>query len=113
MKRLLIGGIAALSIGLTGAPAQAGATPYTDKDMNFVATVSQLGFVGDTDALIQDGNSVCARLDRGASTGDVEQWVAREPINTHSTNTGYYAALFVQYAAVNYCPAHATDQGSI
>ena len=30
MKRLLIGTVAALAIGLTGAPAQAGASPTTD-----------------------------------------------------------------------------------
>ena len=47
MKKLIIGGLAALAIGLTAAPV-AQAAPYTAADLDFIAAVLDIGISATT-----------------------------------------------------------------
>lgn len=105
MKRLIIGVFAALSIAL-GMATPAGATPYTAADMDFVAAATFYGYPDDKDRLIGFGHKVCENLDAGVSMQNVTNWVGYELTNTHDGNTpeDYWASLFIQSAAIAYCP---------
>jgi hypothetical protein len=111
MKKLIIGGLAALAIGLTAAPV-AQAAPYTAADLDFIAAVTDLGYYGDKDRLIKTGHVVCELLDDEANWQTIEA----EIVIHHGSgrkDEGYYAAWFEQYAVYHYCPRHSDKLGVI
>jgi Protein of unknown function (DUF732) len=113
MKRLILGGLAAFAIGMTGAPV-AGADPgyYTAADMDFIAAVTGQGYFGDKDRLIKTGHVVCELLDDDANWQAIEA----EIVIHHGSgrkDEGYYAAWFEQYAVYHYCPRHSDKLGVI
>jgi hypothetical protein len=103
MKRLIIGAIAAITVGLV-APAPSGASPITHSE--YVTTIQQWGWIIDSDSAIRTGHSICASLDRGAQIADIKSWLHHEFVNTNTQpgDGGYYAAQFIQLAAQQFCP---------
>lgn len=110
-NKALIGGIAAIAIGLIGAPV-AGADSYTSADLDFIARVTQQGYHGDPDRLIKTGHVVCGLLDDGASWQTVKASIIIEH-EYGRKSAGYYATLFAQAAAWDYCPEHNDEFGNI
>jgi hypothetical protein len=107
-KKAIIGGIAAIAIGLAAAPV-AGADPgYSSADLDFIAAVSHEppGYYGDPDRLIKTGNVVCGRLDDGANWQTVEAEIIIHHGAGWEGYAGYNAAIFKQYAIVHLCPRH-------
>jgi hypothetical protein len=107
MKKLIVGGLAALAIGLATAPV-AGADPgYTAADMDFIAGVTALGYYDeDQDRLIKTGHVVCELLDQGANNATVQAEVVIHHQNGREQpgDGGYWPDLFTQVAAISYCP---------
>ena len=106
MRAALIGIIAAFAIGLV-IPAPAGASPYTDADMDFIASVTALGYYDDDqDRLIKTGHVVCELLDEGANSATVQAEVTIHHTNgrERAGDGGYWPNLFIQTAAIAYCP---------
>jgi hypothetical protein len=103
MRRLLISGLAALA--LAGAPT-AQAEPYSAADLDFISSVAFWGYAGDTDDLIDKGRTACRNLDAGVSMEHVNNWVVYTLDSSKGTNTpeSYFAAHFIQSAALAYCP---------
>ena len=62
MKRLIIGAIAAITVGLV-APAPSGASPITHSE--YVTAIQQWGWIIDSDSAIRTGHSICASGDAG------------------------------------------------
>ena len=106
MRHLLIGVITALAIGFV-IPAPAEATPYTKSDMDFVASVTAMGYRDDEkDRLIKTGHVVCELLDEGANSATVkaEVTIRYSTGKEQHDDGGYWANLFIQSAAIAYCP---------
>ena len=108
MKRLIIGGIAALAVGLVGAPV-AGADPYTAEDLEFVQNLATIGYWdADKDRLIKTGHVVCQLLDDGESEATVNA-----EIIIHHGGDSYETMIFTRYAALAYCPWQPIAQGEL
>ena len=87
--------------------APAGGAPYTDADMDFIAGVTALGYYDeDQDRLIKTGHVVCQLLDQGANNATVQAEVIIHHQNGREQpgDGGYWPDLFIQTAAIAYCP---------
>ena len=64
------------------------------------------GWIIDDASVIRTGHSICASLDRGAEIADIKSWLHHEFVNTNTRphDGGYFAAMFIQLAAQQYCP---------
>lgn len=112
MKRLIIGGIAALTIGLVGA-VSASATP--EEEYHFLQAIGSLGssYAGWPQFLsgiepVPVGYQVCSALDRG---GDPLTPVVQAAGD--SKYSDYYATIFAGYAVQYLCPEHTGAVGSV
>ena len=121
MKRLLIGGLAALAIGVAAAPV-AGADANdrafikaTEKVISGVGPpVGPDGWIGypkvPAQLRIDTAHGVCARLDDGALSAN-DYIVAT--LDDRRELAGYLAAWFEQIAVYHYCPRHSDKIGII
>jgi len=103
MKKLIVGGLAALAIGLVIAPV-AGASPITESE--YIDTVQDYGWIMDDATAIRTGHVICSNLDSGVKIADIEAWLDYEFDNTHTQpgTANYYTDVFIQMAAQQYCP---------
>jgi hypothetical protein len=99
--RWLIGCIAAIAIGLVAAPVVNADPGYSSPDLNFIANVTAAGYYGDKDRLIKTGHVVCELLDDGANDATVK---AEVMIHHENSDPQFNALLFINYAAISYCP---------
>lgn len=112
VKALIIGGIAALTIGVVGA-VPASATP--EQEYRFLQAISSLGssyggwpqFLSGIEP-VPVGHQVCSALNRG---GDPLTPVLRAAGN--SKYSGYYANIFAGYAVHHLCPEHTGAVGPV
>ena len=121
MKKLILGGLAALAIGLIGAPV-AGADSNdrafikaTDKVISGVGpSAGPDGWIGfpkvPAQLRIDTAHGVCARLDDGALCANDFIVAAFDDRRQHA---GYLAAWFEQIAVYHYCPRHSDKIGII
>ncbi|SRR5258705_9752244 len=131
MKKLIVGGLAALAIGLTAAPV-AGADP----DAHTLLTANDRAFTRSTDQVIvmsngadPDGHwvgypkvptqlrintarTVCSMLDTGISGQDINDMIVTS-FDDRREHAGYLAAWFEQIAIEHYCPRHSDKIGII
>ena len=80
-------------------PAPAEATPYTKADMDFVASVTAMGYRDDEkDRLIKTGHVVCELLDEGANSATVkaEVTIRYSTGKEQHDDGGYWPNLFIQ-----------------
>jgi hypothetical protein len=108
MKRLLVGGIAAVAIGL-GAPV-AGADGYTAPTWTSSPVSPSRANHGDPDRLIKTGHVVCELLDDGKQTITAAIMIKHE---NDSKYPEFDATLFAQAASWSYCPEHTNEFGNI
>ena len=101
MKKLIVGGLAALAIGLVAAPV-AEADDYTTKDLEFVASVAGLGYYDAPHILIDTAHEVCGLLEQDAVGEPARAFVIRRLSVMEFPD--FNATLFVQYSAIAYCP---------
>ena len=121
MKRLLVGGLAALAIALVAAPV-AGADANdrkfikaTDKVISGVGPwVGPDGWIGYPKVPVQlrinTAHAVCDLRDGGASSANDFIVTALDDRREHA---GYLAAWFQQIAITYYCPRHSDKLGVI
>ncbi len=121
MKKLIIGGLAALAISLAAAPV-AGADvndrefiKATDKVISGVGPwVGPDGWIGYPKVPVQlrinTAHAVCGLLDGGASSANDFIVTALDDRREHA---GYLAAWFQQIAIEHYCPWHSDKLGVI
>jgi hypothetical protein len=130
MKKLIVGGLAALAIGLAATPV-AGADP----DAHPMLSANDRAFIRSTDQVIMmhtssdpDGHwvgyprvpaqlrintarTVCSMLDTGISGQDINDMIVTS-FDDRREHAGYLAAWFEQGAITYYCPRH-TDKIAI
>lgn len=112
MKKLILGGIAVLAIGLVDA-SPASATP--EDEYQFLQAIGSLGssyaswpqFLSGIEP-VPVGYQVCSALDRG---GDPLAPVLRAA--GESKHSEYYATIFAGYAVQHLCPEHTGAVGSV
>ena len=112
MKKIVIGGLAALTIGLVGA-VPASATP--EEEYHFLQAIGSLGsdyggwpqFLSGIEP-VPVGYRVCSALDRG---GDPLTPVVQAAGD--SKYSDYYATIFAGYAVSYLCPEHTGAVGSV
>ncbi|KUI17409.1 hypothetical protein AU191_08870 [Mycolicibacterium acapulense] len=112
MKKLIFGGIAALTVGLVSA-VPASATP--EDEYQFLQAIGSLGssYAGWPQFLsgmepVPVGYRVCSALDRG---GDPLTPVIQAAGS--SKYSDYYATIFAGYAVQHLCPEHRGAVGSV
>ena len=123
MKRLIIGGLAALAIGLAAAPV-AGADA---NDREFIKATDQvimglfdgsremrwIGYPGVPAQLrIDTAHTACSMFDTNASGQDISDMVVTA-FDDRREQADYLAAWFKQSAIVHYCPRHSDEIGII
>ena len=123
MKRLIVGGLAALAIGLAGAPV-AGADA---NDREFIKATDQvimglfdgsremrwIGYPGVPAQLrIDTAQAVCSMFDTNASGQDISDMVVTA-FDDRREQADYLAAWFKQSAIIHYCPRHSDEIGII
>jgi Protein of unknown function (DUF732) len=121
MKKAIVGGLAALAIGLAAAPV-AGADSNdrafikaTDKVISGVGpSAGPDGWIGypkvPAQLRIDTAHGVCARLDDGALSAN-DYIVAT--LDDRRELAGYLAAWFEQISIEHYCPRHSDKIGII
>ena len=124
MKKIIVGGLAALAIGLAAAPV-AGANPLDANDRAFIAATDRvimgssgkdpvwrwLGYPGVPAQLrIDTAHGVCGLLDAGALSAN-DYIVAT--LDDRREHAGYLAAWFQQISIEHYCMRHSDKIGII
>ena len=131
MKRLILGSLAALAIGLVAAPV-AGASPdahskLTANDRAFIEATDRVIVMSNgadpdghwvgyprvpTQLRINTAHTVCSTLDTGISGQGINDMIVTS-FDDRREHAGYLAAWFEQIAVEHYCPRHTDKMGII
>ena len=112
MKRLIVGGLAALAIGLGTAP-MVSASPTTD----FFDDITWSGYLGraawrdgqpDLNLLQSTGLAVCDKLAEGMSPTAINYFIV-DALDDPRPDAAMHANAFAGWAAVHFCPHYADE----